>query len=363
MKKIIAMSVLGMSLLAGNAQTRWVNPAKADFYAVQNQGWAEELAGSYKRLPPRAEKTVRKALWDLSRNSAGLAVRFKTDSPEITVRYSVEGPLSMPHMPATGVSGVDMYRLSSEGKPEFCFGSYSFGDTIRYSYTNLGSTLKPGQEVEYELNLPLFNTVKFLEIGTPQGASFILQPRRTEKPVVVYGTSIAHGACSSRPGMAWANIVRRNLDMPLVNLGFSGNGRLEPELVDLVNELDAAVYVLDCMPNLTQKTEQEVTVLVLDAVAKIRAKSNTPILLVEHAGYSNAPTNAAQYELYTRLNRGQRVAFDKLMNEGTPNLFYLTHDQLGFSPDSWVDYVHPSDLGAQKQADAVTAKLKEILNR
>ena len=166
MKKIIAMSVLGMSLLAGNAQTRWVNPAKADFYAVQNQGWAEELAGSYKRLPPRAEKTVRKALWDLSRNSAGLAVRFKTDSPEITVRYSVEGPLSMPHMPATGVSGVDMYRLSSEGKPEFCFGSYSFGDTIRYSYTNLGSTLKPGQEVEYELNLPLFNTVKFLEIGT-----------------------------------------------------------------------------------------------------------------------------------------------------------------------------------------------------
>ncbi len=205
--------------------------------------------------------------------------------------------------------------------------------------------------------------MKFLEIGTPQGASFILQPRRTEKPVVVYGTSIAHGACSSRPGMAWANIVRRNLDMPLVNLGFSGNGRLEPELVDLVNELDAAVYVLDCMPNLTQKTEQEVTALVLDAVAKIRAKSNTPILLVEHAGYSNAPTNAAQYELYTRLNRGQRVAFDKLMNEGTPNLFYLTHDQLGFSPDSWVDYVHPSDLGAQKQADAVTAKLKEILNR
>lgn len=53
MKKIIAMSVLGMSLLAGNAQTRWVNPAKADFYAVQNQGWAEELAGSYKRLPDR----------------------------------------------------------------------------------------------------------------------------------------------------------------------------------------------------------------------------------------------------------------------------------------------------------------------
>lgn len=364
MKKILAICAISLAASAAGAQTRWVDPAKADFFAVQNQGWPQELAGSYKRLPPRAEKDVRKPLWDLSRNSAGLAVRFKTNSPSITVRYSVEGPMSMHHMPATGVTGVDMYRLPQQkgGEPEFCFGSFAFGDTVRYSYINLGNGLAPGEEAVYQLNLPLFNTIKFLEIGTPESSTFTLLPRREEKPIVVYGTSIAHGACSSRPGMAWANIVGRELDMPLVNLGFSGNGRLEPEMIDLLNELDAAVYVLDCMPNLTQKTQEEVTELVLNAVAKIRAKSLTPILLVEHAGYSDAPTNAGQLEMYTRLNRGQRVAFDKLMNEGTPNLYYLTHDQIGFTPDSWVDYVHPSDLGAQKQADAVVPKLKEILN-
>lgn len=359
MKRITAIVCAALTAGCALAQTRWVNPAEAGFHAVQNQGWPEELSGTYERLPPRAEKSVRKALWDLSRNSAGLSVRFKTDSPRITVKYAVEGAMSMPHMPATGVSGVDMYRYSADGTPEFCYGSYAFGDTVTYTYANIGD----GKEALYQLNLPLFNTISSLEIGTPESSSFTLLPRRDEKPVVVYGTSIAHGACSSRPGMAWANIVGRELDMPLINLGFSGNGRLEPEMIDLLNELDAAVYVLDCMPNLTQKTQEEVTELVLNAVGKIRSKSNTPILLVEHAGYSDAPTNASQLEMYTRLNRGQRIAFDKLMNEGTPNLYYLTHDEIGFTPDSWVDYVHPSDLGAQKQADAVVPRLKAILNK
>lgn len=362
MKKVI-FALLGVAVASGlPAEARWVNPAKADIHAVQNQGWPEELKGSYERLPPRAEKKVRKVLWDLSRNSSGLSVRFITDSPELSVRYTVEGPHAMPHMPATGVSGVDMYRLTDNG-PEFCFGNYSFGDTIRYSYSSIAPTADKGKRNEYQLNLPLFNTVSWLEIGTPDSTYFELLPARTEKPVVVYGTSICHGACASRPGMAWVNIAGRSLDMPLINLGFSGNGRLEPELIDLLNELDAAVYVLDCMPNLTNKSAEEAKQLVLDAVRKIRSKSATPILLVEHAGYSNAPTNPGMLDTYTRLNRGQRAAFDELSAAGTPNLFYITHDELGYSPDAWVDYVHPTDLGAQRQADVVGSRIKAILNR
>lgn len=367
MKKLIiavltAATAIGCCTVGATAATRWINPAKADFDAVQNQGWPNELKGTYYRLPARAEKTVRKPLWDLSRNSSGLAIRFITNSPVLTVRYTVEGPLSMPHMPTTGVSGVDLYRITKDGDNEFCFGGYSFGDTIRYSYSSIAPQAEKGEKHLYQLNLPLYNTLKFLEIGTPDSTYFELIPRRQEKPIVVYGTSIAHGACSSRPGMAWVNIVGRQLDMPLINLGFSGNGRLEPEMISLLNEIDAAVYVLDCMPNLTQKTADEAKQLVLDAVAQIRAKSNTPILLIEHAGYSNAPTNPGMLDTYTRLNKGQRAAFDLLSAAGTPNLFYITHDELGFSPDSWVDYVHPSDLGAQKQADVVSARLKSILN-
>ena len=362
MKKFVTFAVLtALAAGIGGAQTKWVNPATADIDAVQNQAWPKELKGTFHRIPDREEKNLRKPLWDLSRNSAGLAIRFKTHSPSVAVRYTVEGPHAMPHMPATGVSGVDMYRINPDGSKDYCFGGYSYGDTIRFNYGNLAPDLN-GPAQEYLLDLPLYNTVSWLEIGVPKDAEFTLVPRDERKPVVVYGTSIAQGACSSRPGMAWANIVGRTLDLPLVNLGFSGNGRLEPEMIKLLNEIDASVYILDCMPNLTQKTADEAKQLVLDAVAQIRAKSNTPILLVEHAGYSNAPTNPSQLECYTRLNRGQRAAFDELAAKGTPHLFYLTHDEIGFSPDAWVDYVHPSDLGAQTQANAVIPMVKKILN-
>lgn len=362
MKRLFSLLFLCMVCLSAGAQWKWQNPMSAGFPVIQNQGWPDEIGYKYVRLPDRAEKEIRPAVWNLSRNSAGLAIHFYSNASQITVRYKVSGGLNMPHMQSTGVSGLDLYRIDSDGNWGFCFGNYAFGDTIRYSYGNLGQDKHHNRGFEYRLYLPLYNTVEWLEIGTPEESELAFIPQSPEKPVVLYGTSIAQGACSSRPAMAWANILQRSLGYPLINLGFSGNGKLEKEVLNYVVEQDARLYILDCMPNLTQKTEQEVTDLVIAAVKQIRATRTAPILLVEHAGYSNAPTNSDQYELYTRLNRGSRKGFEQLQAEGIKELYYLTHDELGYSPDSWVDYVHPSDLGAQTQATVVGRKVREILH-
>lgn len=357
-KSILAAAIATAAVAQGQAPLKWTNPLNLPEAAVQGRGWTAETAGTYHRLPPRAEAKVRKPLWDLSRNSAGLYLQFHTDAPTIAVRYCVEGQLGMPHMPPTGVSGVDLYRTDPDsGTPEFCFGSYHMADTITYRYAGL-----PAGEATYTLNLPLYNTVKWLEVGVPQGSSLVFDPVDGRRPLVVYGTSIAQGACSSRPGMAWANILRRQTGLPLINLGFSGNGRLEAALIDLMAEIDAAAYIIDCMPNLTPCSADSVTTLVVAAVNGLRSHSSAPIILVDHAGYSNAPTNDAQLELYTRLNVGQREAFRRLQAAGTPDLYYVTHDDLAYPADAWVDYVHPSDLGAQRQADVLTRRLRTILD-
>lgn len=358
MKAICVSALIMAGIISATAQTKWVNPMETGYPTVQNQAWPAEIGDSYVRLPARAESKVRKPLWDLSRSSAGLAINFKTDAPSITVRYTVAGDRAMPHMPATGVSGVDMYRVNDNGTEEFCFSSYNMGDTIRYQYNNL-----PGGMAEYHLNLPLFTEVKCLEIGVPDSTSIEILPRNEEKPIVVYGTSICHGACASRPGMAWVNIMRRKLDMPVVNLGFSGNGRLEPEMIDLISEIDAAMYILDCMPNLTTTPDEEVEKRVINSVKSLREKSSAPILLIEHAGYSNGETNKGMKNTYTRLNASQRRAFDKLQTEGVSNLYYITRSDIGMPADAWVDYVHPTDLGAQRQADVVTGRVESILNK
>lgn len=359
LKKTFLLASLLLIAMSSAAQWAWHNPLQGDGhakYTVQNQGWNED-GGNYCRLPLRAKEKVREPLWKLSRNSAGLQVRFLTDANDIKVKYKATGSYSMPHMPATGVSGVDLYRNADKG---FCFGNYSFGDTISYEF-HIDRPATPGKKEEYTLYLPLYNTVEKMEIGVPEGKSFEFVEADKRRPIVLYGTSIAQGACSSRPGMAWANIVGRMLERPLVNLGFSGNGKLEPEVIDFINEQDACVYVVDCMPNLADTDAEKVRQLVLNAVRQIRKKHDAPILLVEHAGYSNGPTNQYRHDAYTHANEAQAKAYGELKREGVKQLYYLSREEIGLVPDAWVDYVHPSDLGQQAQAKAVAKKLGEIL--
>ena len=76
---------------------------------VEGQGWTETKA-AFDRLPARAEGVVRDPVWQLSRHSAGLCVRFVTDATTIKARWTLTSDrLAMAHMPATGVSGLDLY--------------------------------------------------------------------------------------------------------------------------------------------------------------------------------------------------------------------------------------------------------------
>ncbi|GAB3968675.1 SGNH/GDSL hydrolase family protein [Spirosoma terrae] len=348
-------------------QYAWWNPVQNSFPVIEGQGWSKELQSPYDRLPARSEKEVRKPVWDLSHNSAGLLIRFKASTDQITIRYAVTSRHAMPHMPATGVSGVDLYALDSDGNWRWCTGKYSFGDTIQYRFTNLEPNdqyHKKGRE--YRLYLPLYNSVKWLEVGVPQGASFTPLPTRIEKPIVVYGTSIAQGACASRPGMAWTAILGRKLDRPLINLAFSGNGRLEKEIVQLLPDIDAKLYVLDCLPNLVASvglTPEEIKNRILESVRTLRQKRpSTPILLVEHAGYSDGALNLTRRRYYTDANELMRQAFAQLKTEGVNQLYLLPYSSINLGMDDMVDGTHPTDLGMQHYADAYETMIRSILN-
>jgi lysophospholipase L1-like esterase len=294
-------------------------------------------------------------------------LRFKSDADQIIVRYKVSGEKAMPHMPATGVSGVDLYAISTDGKWLWCGGGYTFGDTIEYRFKGLAPNDTYHQQGrEYRLYFPLYNSVQWMEVGVPKGTLFNPLPARKEKPIVVYGTSIAQGGCASRPGMAWPAIVGRKLDRPLINLGFSGNGRLEKEVTDFIGEIDAKMYVLDCLPNLdasdATKSEQ-VKNLVIQSVKQLHQKNLlTPILLVEHCGFSDEAINPSHKLSYTVLNQAQREAFEQLKSEGHNNLYLLSKAEIGLSLDATVDGIHPNDLGMQQYADAYEKIMRNLLH-
>ena len=344
----------------------WWNPAGHEFCVIDNQGWPADELSHYDRLPQKAEEKVRKAVWNLSRHSAGLKVRFRSNSKKILVRYQVNGNAAMPHMPATGVSGVDLYAKNSDGEWLWLRGRYSFGDTVEYEFAGINpkdAYHENGRE--YHLYLPLYNSVNWMQIGYEEGVHFEPLAVRPEKPIVVYGTSIAHGACASRPGMAWASILERKMDRPLINLGFSGNGRLEPELIGLIAEIDAKVYVLDCLPNLVpnaDRSPEQVKELLLNAVRQLRSKRpGIPILMVDHAGYSDASLNQLREESVRQVNKANHQAFAELKAEKFQDIYLLAQDELNLGFEGFVDGTHPTDLGMMEYAEAYEYKLREIL--
>ena len=354
----VYVSVLSLQL---TAQTQWYDPMQESVPPVHGRAWNREIGKSYHRLPERAAGIVRKAVWNLSCQSAGLHLKFYSNANYIQVKYTVKGGIAMPHMPATGVSGVDLYTKDCNGNNFWCAGNYSFGDTILYQFKDLTYRNGHQQGNEFTLNLPLYNEIGSLQIGVPEGSVLTFIPPTQEKPIVVYGTSIAQGACASRPGLAWTNILQRKLDIPVINLGFSGNGQLEKTLFDLLAEIDAQLYVIDCMPNMTGERTTLIKERIIQGVKELRKKSQVPILLVEHDGYMGSFASEVKKESFDKTNKALKSIYEELRQQ-TENLYYLTYEELGLTMDSQVDGIHATDLGMQQYANAYATKIAAILS-
>ena len=359
---------------------------------VHGSGW-ESLAGRFVRLEDCAEGLVRKPVWDLSRNSAGLSLVFRSNTRRLELSFDVYGWKGMNHMPATGVSGVDLFAYKPDGEELWC--AAKFMPQFKEEYievpataTQTTATQTTGaptafqartirvtrvaycfeqidyeegcEEYEWHLYLPLYNTVENFRMAVEEGCRLEWVPRDERQPIVVYGTSIAQGACATRPGMAWTNLVERELRYPVVNLGFSGNGKLEAELFALLDQIDAGVYIIDCLPNIkvTDNFEEK-----LEAGIKLlREHHSCPILVVDHSGHTNERTNLSRC-FPDELNRRQAEVVKRLRKEGIKQLYYLTRNEIAWDKDSMVEGIHPNDRGMVQQAEAVCGKLRQIDRR
>ncbi len=354
---ICAAGLLGRrTLSAADPELEWHDVTT---WGVEGRGWETlERRRYFDRLPAKAEGVVRGPVWDLSRHSAGMAVRFQTNATAIHADYELlSASLAMPHMPATGVSGLDLYGELSPGDFRWVQVLVPTAQSMRQPIVSgLDGTLR-----HYTIYLPLYNGVNRLRIGVPAGCAFHPVAPRPDKPLVFYGTSIMHGGCASRPGMAIPAILDRRFQRPTINLGFSGNGTMDPEFVDLMAELDPAVFCIDCLPNMNPDSVRART---RPLVERLRtARPETPILLVEDRVFTNAPFLPAQQKFHQENHRALRESFDALVAAGVPHLYYLPGDDLlGSDGEAAVDGSHPTDLGFVRNAQAYANVLREILD-
>ncbi|WP_404304555.1 SGNH/GDSL hydrolase family protein [Neorhodopirellula lusitana] len=310
----------------------------------------------FDRLPGSAEGNVTNAVWNLSRHSAGMMVRFKTDATSIDIDYKLlTKNLQMSHMPATGVSGVDLYARDDSGKWRWVQVTRPTSQEVK---TKLVDGLAEGDR-EFAAYLPLFNGVESMSIGVPPDSKFEFLAPRT-KPIVFYGTSITHGACASRPGMVHTAILGRRFDTPVVNLGFSGNGKMDAAVGDFLTQIDAAVFVIDCLPNMNASMVSQKCVPLVQQIRE--KKPDTPIVLVEDRRNTNSWILPTREKHHIANHNALQTAYEKLKSESVNNLYYISGDALyGSDGEGSTDGSHASDLGFMRQADVFDPVLRQAL--
>jgi len=348
------------SVPRGQGQDGRVNfiPASADCFTVNGLPWFEENGREFFRLPKRAEKILSRDLWGCSLNTSGGRIRFKTDSTCLKLRiHHGGGSIYMHHFCSVGCSGIDLYV----GPPEaMTYWVTNHPATIENPYICTYLENQDRQMREYTLYLPTYCNIASLEIGLdPDARVQPPSPFRLHKPIPFYGSSITQGGCSSRGGTSYVPLIGRMLGIDIINLGFSGLGRGEPEMAELLAEIDAAAYVLDCVPNMGVALMEERYDRFVDILRARRP--DRPIILMNRIRY--APENFSGTKDCDRMNEIVLATYNRCRSSGDKNIhFFDAAAVIGFGPDHpSVDGCHLTDAGFKLLAEALAPVLKTIL--
>lgn len=322
---------------------------------------SEQTNGLYERLPSCLQGISRDPVWYLGTHSAGLFVRFRSNSTSIHVRWESTYDNTMTHMTDTGTKGLDLYALVDGEWRHVC----SAQPQGKKSERKFISDMDP-VEREYMLYLSLYDGVTSLEIGVDKGAALeqpaIDTPSR-DKPVVMYGTSLLQGGCANRPGMAFTNIISRRLGREVINLGFSGNAMLDMEIAHLMASVeDPGVFVLDYAPNAWDYLIDEKGEAFFRVIRD--AHPDVPVIFIEDVIFPFTIFDNRILAEVNKKNAAQGRLFHKLRKSGEKNIYYICAEgMIGEDGEATVDGTHFTDLGAMRYVDHVLPVIKKALRK
>ncbi len=307
-------------------------------------------------------RRVNQGVANQASDTSGICYRFATDADEITLRWTLaRGERCQQTRSAMAESGLDIYEWTAERGWRFV--NWRFLNPRNYPGGKISNmyTIRwtPGRPCM--VYLPMFNGIKDCAVGIAKSRKVEPLPSRASgivKPVVFYGSSITHGSLASRPGLSYTAIAGRLGDFPVVNLGFAGSAHVEPEVCDMLADIDASCYVIDPLANVLMvagelETRYEAFVRRLHA-----ARPDVPMILSAPGCDLRRPCPgvARAHEIFEGLKRENPREWR--------NLHWISEDELTEDDGEYTtDGCHPNDWGLMQMGRAHARAVCRALGR
>ncbi len=322
--------------------------------------WDPADGRPYHRLPEEVAKATNDGVAWLNWHTAGGRVRFKTNSPHLVFKAKIAGVELMPHMPLTGIAGMDVYIKTETGYRYHasCITEGGNDAPIRMSenhgYVN-AVRFADNSMKDITVNLPLYGNMDELYVGIAPDAELLpADTYRDVAPTVYYGSSITQGGCASRPGNNYSGILSRKFDVDFINLGFSGSARGEQVIADHIAGLPMSTFVYAYDHNAPSVEHLAATHEPMYKTIRA-AHPDVPVIMITRPKTLYNQEEIARREVVLAtynhaLERGERVHF--VDGEKVFDIF-------GGDGGS-VDGCHPNDLGFACVAAALEPLFAEI---
>jgi hypothetical protein len=339
----------------GNLDVCYYDALKAPF-ELEGFPWRDP-ALIFNRLPSAfTEKDVNAGALALARHTAGGVVRFRSDSPYLTLRAVLAYSSDMNHMPRAGSSGFDFYIGAGKDIQHW---KTAQPDSGQKDLETLLISGQPEQMADWTLYLPLYGAASKIEIGVAPGAKLGKPtPRAVSKPVLFYGSSITQGGCASRPGNAYTTMLCRAVDAPQINLGFSGSGRGERAVAEAIAGLDLAVFVMDYDHN--APSVEHLAKTHADFFKIVRAKNpGLPVIMMSKCDFRGSQEEQERRNIV-------RQTYADAVGAGDKKVWFIDGETLFGTEDRdacTVDGCHPNDLGFYRMFRTILPTLEQALQK
>lgn len=351
----ILMLLIFLAALKANGQS-----GKLLYTKASDLGMAGELlpgSSLFQRIDTTKYPSLPGIVKHLLAQSAGKLVTFKTNSRQIGAKWCVSSKKQLVNLSPVCQKGLDLY-IKKNGTWVFA----GIGRPNQNCNEEIIVSAMDDSEKECLLYLPLYDETLSLEIGVETGSSISKLISPFKKRVLVYGSSITQGASASRPGLAYPAQLSRKTGIDFLNLGLSGNGKMQPEVADMITDIAADAYILDCVPNSSPAEIKERTAYLVNSIRRKYPKA--PIIMIQSMRREQGNFNKSIRDRVTAQNTAIRIEFDALIAKGLKDLYFIPERSfLGTDHEGTIDGSHPNDLGFERFLNSISPPLFKILKK